>query len=259
MTDVSVITSAYNSERFISQMICSVLNQTFSNWELIIVDDNSSDNTVKIVQSYANTDRRIRCIKLKRNVGSGLARNKAIAEAKGRYIAFLDSDDLWKPNKLEVQLKYMISNSYSFTYSSYDRINDRGETIGHMGIPDRVSYNDLLRVCSIGCLTVIYDTKAFGKVYMPSIRKRQDLALWLKLLTEVEYAHGLNESLAQYRVHRGSISANKYSAAKHTWRLYRDQEQLNFLLAVFYFTQYAFNGMIRTRAPQLARLLGILK
>lgn len=130
---------------------------------------------------------------------------------------------------------------------------------GHVGVPDRVSYSDLLKMCSIGCLTAMYDTEYFGKVSMPLIRKRQDFGLWLKLLRETEYAYGLNVALAQYRIRSDSISANKVNAAKFTWRLYREVEGLSLLKASYYFGHYAVFGLLRTKAPGLARMLGVLE
>ena len=190
---VSVVTPTYNSSNFIVDTIKSVISQTYTDWELIIVDDCSLDDTLEIVQSYIVKDSRIQLIQLPQNSGASVARNAAIKASKGRYISFLDSDDLWLPDKLEKQLAFMRSNYFAFTYTAYDKINVDSQKFGEIGIPDKVSYNDLLKVCSIGCLTVIYDTKYFGKVYMPSIRKRQDLGLWLKLLKKTKYAYGLSE------------------------------------------------------------------
>lgn len=256
---ISIITPSHNSAQFISETIKSVLNQSFSDWDMIIVDDCSNDNSVEVIRSYVEQDSRIRLIQLSKNSGAAVARNTAIEAAQGRYIAFLDSDDLWLPNKLEKQLAFMQSNNYPFTYAAYDKIDKNGQVFGHIGVPDRVSYSDLLKMCSIGCLTAMYDTEYFGKVTMPLIRKRQDLGLWLKLLKKTEYAYGLNETLAQYRVRTDSISANKANAAKFTWRLYREVEGLNLIKASYYFCHYALRGLLRTKAPGLAKLLGVLK
>ncbi|KZN15063.1 glycosyltransferase family 2 protein [Marinomonas sp. TW1] len=256
---VSIITPSYNSSEFISSTIRSVISQSHHDWEMIIVDDCSSDSSVKLIQSFVEHDSRIKLIQLSKNSGAAVARNKGIEVAQGRYIAFLDSDDLWLSNKLEIQLSFMQSNDYPFCFSAYDKIDENSKVIGCVGVPDKVNYYDLLKMCSIGCLTSIYDTKYFGKVYMPTIRKRQDLGLWLRLLKYTDCAHGLNVTLAQYRVRKGSISANKINAAMFTWRLYRDVERLNLINACYYFTHYALNGFLRTKSPGLARLLGILK
>lgn len=259
MSIVSIITPSHNSAPFISETIQSVLNQSFSDWELIIVDDCSTDNSVDVIQSFVERDSRIKLIQLSENSGAAVARNRAIEVAQGRYIAFLDSDDLWLPDKLKKQLAFMQTNDYPFCYAAYDKRDEHGQVFGHIGVPDRVSYSDLLKMCSIGCLTAMYDTEYFGKVTMPLIRKRQDLGLWLKLLKKTEYAYGLNQTLAQYRVRTDSISANKANAAKFTWRLYREVEGLNLMKASYYFSHYALRGLLRTKAPGLARMLGVLK
>ncbi|WP_374367247.1 glycosyltransferase family 2 protein [Stutzerimonas sp.] len=256
---VSVITPSCNSGSFISDTIGSVLAQTFTNWEMIIVDDASVDNSVELIEGFAKLDGRIKLIRLSSNQGAAVSRNTALEMAQGRYIAFLDSDDLWLPDKLEKQLNFMQKNNFPFTYGAYEKINGQGRVFGHVGVPSRVRYSDLLKTCSIGCLTAMYDTEYFNKVAMPLIRKRQDLGLWLKLLKKVDYAYGLNEILGQYRVRCDSISANKASAAVYTWRLYREVENLSLLRASYYFSHYSVRGLLRTKAPALARVLGFLK
>lgn len=256
---VSIITPSYNSALLIVPTIKSVISQSVGNWEMIIVDDCSSDNSVEVIQSFVERDPRIKLIQLSENSGAAVARNTAIEAAKGRYIAFLDSDDAWLPNKLEKQIAFMQENNYPFTYAAYDKVNESDEVFGHVGVPSKVAYSDLLKSCSIGCLTAIYDTEYFGKVYMPLIRKRQDLGLWLKLLKKTKYAYGLNETLGLYKVRSDSISANKKSAALFTWRLYREVEQINLLKSIYYFSHYAVRGLLRTKYPGVARFLGILK
>ena len=259
MALVTIITPSYNSSIFILKTLKSVTSQSFDNWEMIIVDDCSSDNSVEVIQSFADQDPRIKLIQLAENSGAAVARNTAIEAAKGHYIAFLDSDDAWLPNKLEKQIAFMQENNYPFTYAAYDKVNESDEVFGHVGVPDKVTYSDLLKSCSIGCLTAMYDTEFFGKVYMPLIRKRQDLGLWLKLLKKTKYAYGLNETLGLYKVRSDSISANKKSAALFTWRLYREVEKINLLKAIYYFSHYAVRGLLRTKYPGVARALGILK
>jgi teichuronic acid biosynthesis glycosyltransferase TuaG len=255
---VSIITPTYNSERFISRTILSVINQTYSNWEMIIVDDYSSDNSVDIVNDYIAKDTRIKLIKLPINSGAGVARNAGIKASSGRFIAFLDSDDFWFAHKLDIQISFMINNSRSFTFSSYEKINEDGIVVTSVSVPDRVSYHDLLKLPSVGCLTAIYDAETLGKVYMPLVRKRQDLGLWLKLLKKVPYGYGISDVLAQYQLRSDSISANKILAAKHTWYLYRNVECLQFLKASYYFAHYAVNSLLRTKFQRFARLLGRL-
>lgn len=256
---VSIVTPSYRSESFVADTIRSVQSQSVTDWEMIVVDDCSMDHSVDVVQAFVEQDSRIKLIQLAENSGAAVARNVAIEEARGRYIAFLDSDDVWLPTKLEKQLGFMRANGHAFTYSAYVKVDEFGVIFGRVGVPAKVCYTDLLKVSSIGCLTAMYDTEFFGKVYMPLIRKRQDLGLWLRLLGKTKYAFGLNEALAQYRVRANSISGNKVDAAKFTWRLYRDVEGLNLAKAGYYFSHYAARGLLRTKAPSLARFLGILR
>lgn len=256
---VSIITPSYNAEKYLSETIDSVLSQSYKNWEMIIVDDVSFDKTVSIIEDYVQRDNRIKLIKLKENGGAAVARNTAIEAAKGRYIAFLDSDDKWLSDKLERQIGFMQEHDVALSYSAYQKIDENGNAVGQVGVPDKVSYNDLLKVCSIGCLTVMYDVEKLGKVYMPLIRKRQDLGLWLRILKIIPYAYASPGILAQYRVRSDSISANKWSAAHYTWKLYREVEKLGFIKAIYYFSHYAVNGVLRTKVPKIARFLGVLK
>ena len=256
---VTVITPSYNSALLMLDTVESVISQTVTDWEMIIVDDCSSDNSVEVIQSFVDRDSRIKLIQLTENSGAAVARNKAIEAAQGRYIAFLDSDDVWLPYKLEKQIAFMQENSYPFTFAAYDKMNEAGEVFGHVGVPSKVTYSDVLKSCSIGCLTAMYDTEFFGKVYMPLIRKRQDFGLWLRLLKKTKYAYGLNETLGRYQVRQDSISANKASAAAYNWRVYRDIEKLSLLKSSYYFSHYAVRGLLRTKFPRLAKALGVLK
>lgn len=259
MALVSIITPSHNASQFITETIESVFLQSYPDWELIVVDDCSTDNSIDIITSSVKQDARVNLIELEKNSGAAVARNAAIKAAQGRYIAFLDSDDIWLPNKLERQIDYMKKNEIAFSYSAYEKIDETGKVIGNVGVPDKLGYGDLLKVCSIGCLTAIYDTHMIGKVYMPLIRKRQDLGLWLKILKKIPYAYATPGILAQYRVRGDSISANKKVAAQYTWKLYREVEGLSFLRASYYFAHYAVNGVLRTKLPKLAKLLGVLK
>ena len=242
---VSIITPSYNSAKFISQAIESVLSQTYTNWEMIIVDDCSPDNSNEIVKKYCNKDSRIKLIKLEKNSGPAVARNRAIQEAKGRYIAFLDADDLWKPKKLEMQIKFMTEKDLVFTYSSYDLVDEEGNSLGTFTTKEKISYKGLLKTCSIGCLTAIYDTQKIGKVYMPNIIKRQDYALWLRILREIRNTQGILRPLAIYRLRKNSISSNKLNAACYQWKIYRDVENFNVFQSVYYFTHYVYNGLLK--------------
>jgi glycosyltransferase involved in cell wall biosynthesis len=255
---VSVITPLHNSAAYISETIESVLAQTYQAWELIVVDDVSTDQSVQIVEAFVERDARIKLIKLEENSGAAVARNTAIKAASGRYIAFLDSDDLWLPDKLDKQLAFMQMHGHPFTFSAYSRIDEQGQPLGLVGVPDKVSYRQMLKTSVIGCLTAMYDTVYFGKVYMPLIRKRQDYGLWLKLLKQVEHAHGLQQPLGLYRVRRDSISSNKLNTSTYNWRLYRDVENLSFLSSCYYFSHYAVRGLLRSKFPRLAKKIGVM-
>jgi len=259
MPAVSVITPLYNCSDYIEKTIESVISQTYKDWEMIMVDDCSEDDSLTIAQRFASLDSRIKVFALEENAGAAAARNHAIREASGRYIAFLDSDDRWLPHKLEAQLGFMQDRDVAFSFSAYEKINELGNVVATVGVPDRVGYEDLLKVCSIGCLTAMYDTEKLGKVYMPLIRKRQDLGLWLKILKNEPYAYGLQQVLARYQLRKNSISANKLSAARYTWKLYRECERLNLFYAGYYFVHYAVNGILRTHLPRVAKRVGGFK
>ncbi|MGM0944209.1 MAG: glycosyltransferase family 2 protein [Bacteroidota bacterium] len=242
---VSIITPVHNSFSLIEDTINSVLNQTFTDWELILIDDKSSDNGLSILSKYEELDERIKLLKNKENQGAAITRNRGIEAAQGRYIAFLDSDDLWEPNKLERQLDFMRSNNYPFTFTAYCKFKE-GKLMGMQEVPDKVTHQELLKTCSIGCLTAMYDTEVLGKVYMPDISRRQDFALWLKILKMTPFAYGLNVPLAKYRLRSDSISGNKWKAASYQWKVYRDFEHLSFFKASYYFVHYAFFGVLKT-------------
>ncbi len=244
---VSIITPSYKSERFISQTIESVLAQTYQNWEMIIVDDMSPDNSNDIIEQYIQKDTRIKLIKLDKNSGPAVARNRAIKEAKGRYIAFLDADDLWHKDKLEKQIKFMNDNDLSFTYSSYDLIDEDNSNLGRFITKDEITYHSMLRTCSVGCLTAIYDTMKLDKVYMPDILKRQDYGTWLKILKNIKSTKGISEPLATYRILNNSVSSNKFKASIYQWKIYREVEKLSLAKSMYYFVQYAYYGLRKYR------------
>jgi glycosyltransferase involved in cell wall biosynthesis len=231
---VSIITAVYNSEKYIDKCIESVQAQTFKNWEHIFVDDCSSDDSGRLIKQFRAKDSRIKYHRLEINRGAGIARNKAIELAQGNYIAFLDSDDTWYPDKLEKQLEFMRINNSPFTFTSYDLMDEKGKLLGRtVKARKKVTYNTALFKNPIGCLTAIYDTDFFGKQYMPEIRKRQDFALWLKLLKKSD-AFGVQESLASYRIQKNSVSSNKIDLIKYEWRIYRNQEEFNVVKSTLY-------------------------
>ncbi|EOG9044919.1 glycosyltransferase family 2 protein [Acinetobacter baumannii] len=239
---VSIITPSFNSAEYISKTIQSVLLQTYDDWEMIIVDDCSTDNSVNIINDFVSIDSRIKLIQLQKNSGAAVARNTGIQYAQGRFIAFLDSDDSWNDRKLEKQVHFMLANDYAFTYTAYHKVNELDENIGNMYIPNKVNYHQLLKTCIIGCLTAMYDVHKLGKVEFPLIRKRQDFALWLKILKQESFAYGLQEDLASYTVRSDSISANKFKAAQYNWQLYRHIEKLPLLKSCYYFFSLCGKG-----------------
>ena len=201
---VSVIMPTYNCSRFIAESIRSVLSQTYTNWELLIVDDCSTDNTAEIVNAF--TDSRIRYMQNEKNEGAALTRNKALRAAKGRYIAFLDADDLWAPEKLEKQIAFMQQNGYAFTYHAYTEIDEQSKPLGvNVSGKKHVRPFDMYACCWPGCLSVMYDANAVGLIQTPDIRKNNDSAMWLQVIRKAD-CYLLPENLAQYRRRSGSIT-----------------------------------------------------
>lgn len=242
---ISIIMPSYNSAATIVSSINSVQKQDYSHWELLVTDDNSTDDTVDLVRKLAAEDPRISIEVNTVNSGAGLSRNNSINRSKGKYIAFLDSDDLWLPYKLSRQVEFMERTGAIFTYTGYQKFSEAGMG-GEIIPPHRVTYNQLLYGCVIGCLTVMFNADVLGRQTMPLIRKRQDMGLWLKLLKLCDVAHGIPEVLAQYRTDSG-MSQNKLNAACYQWLLYRDVVGLNFLQSAWYFWWYAINGFIKYR------------
>ncbi|MCT4614491.1 MAG: glycosyltransferase [Marinifilaceae bacterium] len=243
---ISIITPSYNSAQFINQTIDSVITQSYTNWEMIIVDDSSSDKSREIISLYQKKDARIKSIFLKENVGAAEARNKALEIAKGNYIAFLDSDDLWKSNKLMKQIEFMAKNQYAFTYTAYDIINEAGQFRNKIiSVPKMINYNQYLKNTIIGCLTVVIDKNQVGDFRMPNIRSSHDMALWLLIMKRGFIAHGLNENLASYRIVSTSNTSNKLKAAKEVWKVYREVEQLSVLKSLYSFIFYGYNAILK--------------
>ncbi len=218
---VSIIMPSYNSSRFISQSIESVVSQTYTDWELLITDDCSTDDTCDIVRKYAETDNRIKLFKLSQNSGAGVARNNSIQQAKGRYIAFLDSDDLWQPTKLEKQINFLKTNGYQFCHSYTLVVDDNNKAVGLNKKPYRVSFNSTKLINYIGTSSVLYDTKDIGKFYMRPIRRRQDFALWLNILQKTKYAYCIPEPLFIYRYTPNSLSSKKFKLLKYHIEVYQ--------------------------------------
>lgn len=241
---VSIITPLYNSEKYIGETIESVLNQTYKNWEMLIVDDCSKDNGVKIVNEYVLKDKRIKLFKNEKNEGVSFTRNKAIDLSQGIYIAFLDSDDLWKKEKLKKQISFMEKNNIDLSYTGYEKINMDGSLRGEIRVPEKLDYKELLKNCLIGFLTAIYLKEKF-KIYRFKKIKAEDYIFWLEILKQMDYAYGIQESLAYYRVSNNSRSSNKFDIVKFHWKIYREYEKLNFFKAVYYYFIYIKRGVIR--------------
>lgn len=251
---VSIITPNFNGSRFLRDTIESVLAQTFLDWEMLIVDDGSTDGSDKIIEEYALYDPRIKALKTdlkkfpKLCPGPAAARNTAINASKGRYIAFLDSDDIWCKTKLARQIDFMVKNSFELSYTGYNIINEVGIIVDeHLPTQDRLSYNDLLKDNKIGCLTVMYDSMRLGKqsIDLNEYDLYADYSLWLKITKMGYNAFYLPENLSSYRLVKDSISANKFRAIKQQWLILTKIEKLNFLFALYNFCFYATNGFTR--------------
>ncbi|HGF4940831.1 TPA: glycosyltransferase family 2 protein [Vibrio parahaemolyticus] len=245
---VSVIMPTYNSAGTVVESIQSVLSQTYKNWELIIVDDRSTDNTWQVIQTYADKYDNIRIYQNKENLGAGASRNFAIKKARGRFIAFLDSDDLWTEDKLAEQIPFMLKNNYPLTYTHYRRFNSE-EELSVVTAPEYTTYKKLMYSNVIGCLTAVYDTQKLGKRYMPLIRKRQDMGLWLDILKETPKAYCLPKPLAKYRMDSG-MTANKFSVLSYQWKFYRDVVGLSLPRSLFTFSVYAVKGTMKHRTKR---------
>lgn len=243
---VSIIMPSYNAEGFIAQSIESVLQQTYQNWELLITDDCSDDRTPEIVHSYCKKDPRIDFIIAPQHRGIANTRNQSIARARGRLVAFLDNDDLWVPDKLEKQVRFMLENDYAFVYSAYELMNEDGspkrKTIHTAGVID---YNKYLRNTIIGSGTILLDREKTGSLKMPENTTSDDMALWCKILKDGHRAYPMEEILMKYRIRSNSASANKLKAAKDVWLVYRKQERLPLLRSMWCFVGYAFNAILK--------------
>lgn len=238
---VSIITPTYNSAKYIAATIQSVQKQTYKNWEMILVDDSSSDATVTIIQQFQEEDHRIHLLQLQKNAGTGVARNTAISAANGRYIAFLDSDDLWKPEKLAKQISFMQEEKIPFTFSFYDCMDEDGNDLSkRIEAPRELTYRQLFFCNFVGNLTGIYDVAFFGKVPISSIRKRQDWMVWLTLLKKIKKTKPVPESLAVYRIRANSVSSSKFRLLQHNFAVYHQFHQYHKIIASFCMLGFLF-------------------
>lgn len=244
---VSIVIPVYNSEKFLKDTIKTVEEQTYTNWELIFVDDCSKDNSVKIIQNEGEKNPKVKLIELEQNSGAAIARNAGINAAKGRYIAFLDADDLWNKEKIEKQVKFMKKNNYAFSFTGYEFANENGKGNGKIvKVPEKINYKQALKNTTISTITVMFDMNELSKedIYMPNV-KSEDTATWWRILKSGYIAYGLNENLSYYRRSNGTLSANKLEAIKRIWNLYRKVEKLNLFYSIYNFCFYAINALKR--------------
>ena len=230
---VSIITPSWNCETFLDETIRSVQSQTYQNWELLFQDDCSTDNTKDIIAKYAEKDSRIKYEINNKNSGAAITRNNALKRAKGKWIAFLDSDDLWEPEKLEKQIHFMSDNGYHFSYTECIFIDEYSNPLGvHVSGPHKVGKFHMYNYCWIGCLTVMYDREYIGLVQIEDIKKNNDYAMWLKV-SQYADCYLLPEVLASYRVRQNSISRHpKIALIKWHYKLFRDAEKQNVIMSV---------------------------
>jgi len=243
---VSIITPSYNSEAFIKETINSVLSQSYKRWEMIIVDDSSSDKSLSIIKTFIERDKRIKLIQNIQNMGVAKSRNRAIKEAKGEYIALLDADDVWLPHKLATQISLMQEHNILVSYSTYYTINQESKTIGLFQTKPKVTYHDLLKTSTIGTLTMIYNVKQLGKFYFEEIG-HEDYLYKLNILKQVPFAIGIQAPLAHYRLSAKSLSSNKIKASLWQWKIYRTHEKLSLLQSLYYFFHYTYHGIFKYR------------
>lgn len=238
---VSVIMPTYNCGRFVTETIQSIQAQTYESWEIEIVDDCSTDNTEAVVKSLMDQDTRIHYCRLDTNCGAAVARTEAMKRARGEYMAFCDSDDLWLPEKLEKQIKFMTDNGYAFSCTAYEQIDENSKSLKRViKTIKKTDYNRLLLDCPVGNSTVMYNVGVMGRFEVPNIRKRNDDALWLTMLKKEKYIFGMPEVLTRYRIRKNSISSDKISVIKYHWILYRQIEHLNVFRSVFHICWWCF-------------------
>ena len=242
---VSVITPVHEAAATLAETVASVQAQTRTDWEMILVDDGSTDGSEALAVALAAADPRLRPAGWRENRGAAAARNAGIRAARGRYIAFLDADDLWRPEKLAVQIGYMEETGAPFTFAAVERIDTAGRVLGRSAVPARVDHAGLLRGNVIPCQTAVYDRAHYGRVEMPPLWRRQDYGLWLALLRAGGEAHGIDRVLASWRMRPGSLSANKLKAAAGTWQVYREAEGLGRGRAAWYLAQNLGRATLR--------------
>lgn len=244
---VSIVVPVYNAEKYLEETVESVRKQTYENWELLLVDDCSSDKSAEVMKRLAERDARIRPVFQPQNGGAAKARNRGIREAEGSYIAFLDADDIWKTEKLEKELAFLREKDAAFVFSGYEFADEQARGLGKIvRVPERLTYRQALKNTTIFTSTVLLDVEKLGKelIQMPDI-KSEDTAAWWKILRNGYTAYGLNENLVYYRRSAGTLSANKLEAVKRIWRLYRQAEGLSVWYSFYNFCFYAVRAVLR--------------
>lgn len=246
MEKVSVIMPAYNCEKFIGHSIESVQNQTYKNWELLIVDDGSKDESLNIAKKYAEEDKRIKIIKMSQNSGVSICRNLAIAKADGRFLAFIDSDDLWSVNKLEHQIAFMQQYNAALSHTAYGFMDEKGYAMkkGKVNVDLNVDRKKYMKTTQIGMSSVMIDTQKVKSIKFPPDRKLcEDARLWMNYLREGMLFHGLNEMLVLYRIRNNQLSCNKMKMALNTLKRYWNEKDIPACKRLYYFLNYATNGI----------------
>ncbi len=247
---VSIIIPVYNAEKFIGKTIESVQAQTYKNWEIVIMNDKSTDRSYEIIKKYAEKDERIKTVNTEKNMGVVKGRNYLTDMSEGEYIAFLDADDYWKEDKLERQISFMKKNGIAISCTEYTRITEEGSPINKVEIKEEIFYEDLLKNNYLGCLTVVYNVKMLGKRYFKERNKNEDYVLWLEIVKETGKIYGLKENLAFYRVLNNSRSSNKIDAAKVRWEIYRNEEKLSLIKSAYYFLNYVVRTLKKSKKPR---------
>lgn len=241
---VSVIMPAYNCEKFIVCTLDSLFSQTYTKWELVVVDDCSTDKTAEILKKYAEKDCRIVYVRNEINSGAAVTRNKAVSLATGQYLAFLDSDDVWKEDKLEKQIAFMQEEGASFSCTEYDKIDENNKNLNRIvKVSEKLDYWGLLKNCP-GNSTIIYDAHALGKHIIPDIRKRNDYVMWLSVIKASKFIVGLPVVLSSHRVRKDSISAQKVKLIKYHWLVYRCVEKLGLIKSSFLIVYWIWKGIL---------------
>lgn len=239
---ISIVTPCFNAQKYIAETIHSVQNQSLEDWELLLVDDASTDQTKDIILGFQEQDPRIKYYRLKHNRGAAHARNIGIKNARGNYLAFIDADDLWLPDFL----KKCLAQNQSFVFTSAVRVDEKLKPILEPFIvPQKVCYSDILKSNSIICSTVFININQLGKRYMPLMRKRQDMGLWLQYLKKIDFAYGIQEPLAIYRIRKNSLSRNKLDVVKYQWQLYREVENISVLKSLYLMLCWSYLGYVK--------------